>query len=413
MNPTNFLSLRAPSASRRVRSIDDRVWLVLVLAPFIGVSFLAKFAIPPFGNLGIAIGVLVNLMATGYALMRGAARINGISLASILLFTGYAALVSIGGNGAYSISSLLFFLFIHLPYAVMLGSEKTRRQSIYELFVNAALFLAVLGIVQYLVQFALGPSIAFPIENFVPDIFQVQAFNKQGAIGYGVDVYRANGIFMIEPSVFSQLLAIGVVFEIVSGKGRPLAVILMLVGIILSYSGTGIVILLVCAPILLLRHWQRWMWYALGGSVLAAIVAAQFVDFSFLSSRAGEFDETGSSGFARFVGGFYFFDQFLWTDWLATIFGKGAGEFKNYAWSALYPVVEMPITKMVFEFGLIGALAYFAAIFLLMARSGQPLVLVVAVFMTFILNGLYVGFAHGLALTLFVWPQSINAEREK
>lgn len=405
MDPSNVALVRARRGRDFSRSGDDLVLLALVLAPFIGVTFLAKFAIPPFGGLGIAIGVLVNLVAMTWAFAKGIARINLTGLSSVLLFTGYAAIVSIARNGAYSVSSLLFFLFIHLPYAVVLPTCEATRRRICSFYINTALSFAILGILQYVVQFAAGSDIAFPIENFVPETFQVHAFNKQGVIGYGMDVYRANGVFMVEPSFYSQLLAVAVVLEIVLGRGRPVAILLMMAGILLSYSGTGLVILAACLPFIIFHHWKSWMWMILPGGVSLLLIAAQFVDLSLIFSRAGEFDQTGSSGFARFVGGFYFFDQFLWDSPAASLFGMGAGQFKNYALNASLPVAEMTLTKMVFEFGLLGAAAYFLSIFRSLSQSAVPRVVTIAVFVTFFLNGVYVGFAHGLALALLVWPR--------
>jgi hypothetical protein len=126
-------------------------------------------------------------------------------------------------------------------------------------------------------------------------------------------------------------------------------------------------------------------------------------------SRVGEFGSTHSSGFARFVGGFFLFDQFLWSDPWRTLFGYGAGAFSNYASHARYPVAEMALFKMVFEFGLVGALAYFGFLFCCLYSSPAPRLLTVAVGITYLLNGMYASFAHGLALSLLIW-NSARAE---
>jgi hypothetical protein len=62
----------------------------------------------------------------------------------------------------------------------------------------------------------------------------------------------------------------------------------------------------------------------------------------------------------------------------------------------------MPLTKMIFEFGLVGAFTYFAFIFSSLFSSPLPRMVSVAIALTFLLNGMYVPFSHGLALGLLV-----------
>ena len=75
-----------------------------------------------------------------------------------------------------------------------------------------------------------------------------------------------------------------------------------------------------------------------------------------------------------------------------------------------YPVVEMPLFKMVMEFGVVGALVYFAFLGYCFFTCSVSRMIAVAVLLTALLNGLYVPFSQGLALTLLIWP-SIRAER--
>jgi hypothetical protein len=140
--------------------------------------------------------------------------------------------------------------------------------------------------------------------------------------------------------------------------------------------------------------------------VLLAENMGQALHLDTFISRLGEFNSTGSSGFARFVGGFYLFDQFLWAQPLHALFGVGAGSFKDYAPLAHFPVAEMPLFKMVLEFGLFGAIAYFSFLFFCLSSSRLPGSVAFAIGSTYLLNGLYIPFAHALALTLLVWTSA-------
>ncbi len=242
----------------------------------------------------------------------------------------------------------------------------------------------------------------FPIENFVPSSFIVQHFNKQAAVAYGSDVYRANGVFLLEPSFFSQVLAVAVVAELCT-RARATRLAVFGAALVVSYSGTGMLVLAICLPLYAVMR-RRWGLLLIGAIALVAMIPLQehFHGIRLLS-RVAELGSAHSSGFARFVGGFLLFDQFLWSDPWRTLFGYGAGAFANYASHTHYAVAEMALFKIVFEFGLIGALAYFGFLFCCLLTSKAPRLLTLAVGITYLLNGMYTPFAHGLAMGLLLW----------
>jgi hypothetical protein len=92
----------------------------------------------------------------------------------------------------------------------------------------------------------------------------------------------------------------------------------------------------------------------------------------------------------------------LWPDLARALFGYGAGAFLDYAHMFTIEVADMPVTKMIFEFGLVGAFIYFGFIATSLFASPLPRMLSVAIALTFLLNGMYVPFSHGLALGLLV-----------
>ncbi len=137
----------------------------------------------------------------------------------------------------------------------------------------------------------------------------------------------------------------------------------------------------------------------------------EYVHSFAILSRVGEFGATHSSGYSRFVGGFYLFDQFLWHDPWRALFGYGAGSFISYSVRAHFGADEMALSKIVLEFGLVGATAYFGFLFCCLFYSPAPRVLKLAVGITYFLNGIYTPFSHGLALSLLLWQPAPDAER--
>ncbi len=373
----------------------------VLVTPIVGVTFFSKFTIPPLGEQGIDVSLFLVLGAVAAGVAANCIRVNPARLTLYLVLIGILGLIQSLQPETFSIPSMLLLAGLHLPYvfAVPRGDEGDR---IVQFFLGVATLLALLGIAQWALQFVVGARFLFPIENFAPPSFIVQHYNAQAALSYGSQVYRPNGVFMLEPSFFSQVLAVAIVAELCT-RARALRLAIFGAALIVSYSGTGVLVLAVCLPLYLAAR-RRWDLLILGCFALILVIALHDVlhlDRAF--SRLGEFNSTHSSGFARFVGGFFLFDQFLWNDPWRTLFGYGAGAFSNYAPHARYPVAEMALFKIVFEYGLFGAVLYFGFLFGCLSASTAPRLLILAVAITYLLNGMYASFAHGMALGLLLW----------
>lgn len=398
-----------PRVVLQARRFDRGVWRL----PIFTATFLSKLAVPPFGAAGISVAIPLICAAGAGAVLTGRMVVDTRRMLAYVALIATLWMVQIARSGIFSPSSMLLLTALHLPYVL-----RMRRMPDYDrviaFFQSIALTIAMLGLIQYIVQFAVGPKIAFPIENYFPEAFRVAAFNTQGYVTYGSNVFRTNGVFMLEPSFFSQFLAIAVVTELITRR-RIWAMAAMFVGMLVSYSGTGLALLTAC---LLFIGVSQKRWVLLGS--LAAIgvtliaVAGMLGNVPYVSpfiARIGEFSSQGSSGFARFVGGFYMFDQFLWSDPLRALFGYGAGSFQMFSGRANYPVTGMALFKMVFEFGVVGAGVYFAFLWYCISRSAAPAVLRFAVGVCYLLSGNYIPFAHALAFTLLIWTAPLPADR--
>ena len=392
-------------------AVSTTNWLpfALLATPLIGATFLSKFAIPPFGKQGIGISLFVLLGAVIAGTVGGGMRIEPRRLTLYFMLVGSLGLIQILQPEAFSPLSLLLLVAVHLPYVVTVPHSDDGDR-IVELFLGIATILALLGIAQYGLQFFVDPSLLFPIENFVPDTFIVQHFNHQAAMEYGSHEFRANGVFMLEPSFFSQLLAVAAIAELCT-RARMTRLAIFGLALIASFSGTGIVVLAICLPLCLVAQ-RRWGLLLTGVVAAVAIVLVhEYVHEIRILSRAGEFSSTHSSGYSRFVAGFYLFEQFLWHEPWRALFGYGAGAFSNYASRGQSGGDEMALFKIVVEFGLVGAVAYFGFLFCCLFYSPAPRVLILAVAITYFLNGIYTPFAHGLALSLLLWKPVPDNER--
>ncbi|HVK52616.1 MAG TPA: hypothetical protein VM469_12865 [Pseudoxanthomonas sp.] len=395
----------------RAHSVRHLQWYIdkgLYWVPIATATFFSKFAVPPLGAAGISIAIPAMLAMVCIALVFQRLVLEPKVAAAYLFVLGSLFAMQSMADSRYSLLSLILLALLHLPYVFRMVQPPSYIRVIR--FVQAVgLTVAVLGIFQYTLQFVVSARFVFPLENFVPDSFIVSLFNQQAPVAYGATIYRANGMVMVEPSVFSQLMAICILIELIS-KRRWWYFAIALLAMVMSYSGTGMLLLVATLVVFAVERGKIGLvTVVFAGAFLLAALGSVFQDIPILGhmiSRLGEFSSTGSSGFARFVGGYYMFDEFLWPSPVRTLIGYGAGTFKFYMAAATYPVSEMAIFKVVFEFGLLGAVLYFGLLVYCFGRSSAPLVLKVGLAICLILSGNYFPFAHALAFVLLVWTES-------
>ncbi|MBT3068502.1 hypothetical protein [Rhodoferax sp. U11-2br] len=382
-----------------------RRWALLLLyTPLLASTLLAKLSVPPFAAQSLSIAYLFILLAMVLGLLLGYLRLDTARLSFFLLFIGCIGTIQVFSTESFSLASMLLLVTLYSAYVLCLPSQDQNGEQAMHFFLQLASVLALAGIAQYGVQLAFGARFAFPVENFVPDAFLIHGFNAQAPIAYGDATFRVNGIVFAEPSFFSQFMAVAIVIELLT-HNRLANVALYALALMLSYSGTGVLVLAVCGPLVLItrRHWGL-AWLTLGGSLLL-VVLGSYLDLDKFTGRIGEFGSTRSSASARFISGFWVFEQYLWPYPMKALFGYGAGAFPNYAIRMPFPVAEMTLFKMVFEYGVLGATLYFCFIFYCVFRSTAPILVRLAVALTLLLNGPFVPFFHGMALSLLVWPQ--------
>jgi hypothetical protein len=384
---------------------DGRLAALLLYTPLLATTFLAKLSVPPFAAQSLSIAYLFIVLAIGLGLVLGYLRIEIFRLSFFLLFIGYIGLVQVLHDEPFSPGSMLLLATLYVAYAFYLPERRTSTARALDFFLGLAICLALAGIVQYAVQFAFGQRYAFPIENFVPNAFVVQGFHALAPIAYGETTYRVNGFFFAEPSFFSQFMAVAIVVELLSRNRMPLVALYGL-ALLLTYSGTGVLLLAICGPLILItRRHAGLLWMSLAGLVLFAALGS-YLDLDKLTGRVGEFDSVHSSAYARFLGGFDLFERYLWPEPMKVLFGFGAGQFPDYSIRMPFPVAEMTLFKMIFEYGIIGAAIYFAFVFYCVFRSTAPAIVRLAIALTLLLNGPFVPFFHGLALSLLVWTSN-------
>ncbi len=401
-----------PRPTAQPREQDKLSTLILYL-PLIGVTILAKLSFK-IGGSDIIMGVPMILGALLLGVLTGRLKPHPIRFACYLIvamvITGLTAFVA----KQFVLSSLILILAIPLAHAFQLvgagedGAVHLRR------FLDFALFIAIVGIAQYALQFVIGARYAYPLEHFPPPgpISITKSYNTLVPLRYGATTFKSNGVFMLEPSYYSQMMAAGFALE-AAGPRRLKRLACFLAGFVVAYSGTGLLMLGPALAVLILaeRRWEILVFLLLAGAVLAAF--AEPLGLDLFVQRAGEFQSTRSSGYMRYVGGWHLFEQYLWPYPKRALFGMGAGMMlRSTPWPEFF-VAETGWVKILIEFGLLGFVSFFGFLFFCIFAAKQSITLRACVAVTPLLSGILDPWSHSLMLTLLVWmpPTTVEALR--
>lgn len=223
--------------------------------------------------------------------------------------------------------------------------------------------IALAGVAQFFTQFAgLG---LFTFKGFLPDALSFEiGYNSQIPIGTS-RFLKANGLFLLEPSMFSQFMALGLAIEIAALR-RMRYIALMLLGLVVSLAGTGWIILASFVIAIAIGMKSRGLLLALAtiallglGMAALAFVAPEF--FGAFLDRIGEVSAPGSSGHARFVAPFWLLDDVVWRAPWSLWAGVGAGAEERMVGITYQQSPSTPI-KLLIEYGLPTMFTYLALI---------------------------------------------------
>ena len=384
----------------------DRVSLLVLYLPFIGVTLISKFALT-LGGTEILIGVPVILAATVLGILSGRLTPDPRRLGLYLLMVSVLVAEQAFTAGNFSFTSLLLIVLLHLAYAFKLEGVGDDSEPFLQRFLNFSLIICVLGIAQYAGQFVIGARLAFPIEHFTPAAFITHRYNYLNAMAYGSTTYKANGLFMLEPSYYSQLLGIAMLLEL-AGPQRLWRIALYSLGFVVAFSGTGLVMMAMTFPTLLIVYKRYSLLVAgiLGGALIIAF--GESLGLSLFLERAQEFDSTESSGYMRYVGPAKLIGQYLSSEPKRWLFGLGAGMMMRTTPWPMYNASETGWAKLILEFGVVGATTYFIFLYTCVFRARQPSVLRMALAAMTLLNGIFDPPHHGMILTLLIWMPELK-----
>ncbi len=290
-------------------------------------------------------------------------------------------------DAAPSTNSLLHFLGI-TALATLSFAVPVDEAAFFARINRLLAIIAGLGIAQFAAQFV-GLRL-FAFTGLVPDSFLLeQGYNLEIPVGIG-DILKSNGLFLIEPSVMSQFMAVGLMIEMLTAR-RALYFGLFTAGLLLSFSGTGWIVLASFFLFAGVRIGPQFLKIAIVsacalGLVLAAAALAAPDFAAALSDRLGEVSQPGTSGHMRFVTPFWLMSDVLAREPSALFAGIGAGVSEKLSLPYAFDV-NTPV-KVFLEYGLPLLVAYLA-LFWRAERTALQGALFVPLMLLFLFTGGY------------------------
>jgi hypothetical protein len=363
---TDHATVQAQAGDADDARLVRRALLVILFASI----FLQRFAVP-LGD-GVSINLLVTLGALTVLAVRQALTLDPRRGVLVLLFATCVATSTALNAASASIASVVLALLIYVPYAFSLRPTGLSLRTVLSAFQTMMLVCAVAGIAQFLLQFVRASRRLFTFEDTLPSFVLMSGFNTVIPLSWESPLFKSNGFFFLEPSIFSQYLAIAIVIELLlfAQMARLLA---YGVALLLSYSGTGLLLLALLVPCILLSRPTFGKFIGVLGFAAIAVAAADLWQMDALRGRMGELGESGSSATARFLGGAWLISDFLLATPEDVLFGLGPGAFARYALLVGYDAHDAAWAKLLFEYGVVGSAAFWP-MFLAALFSGRQTV---------------------------------------
>ena len=327
----------------------------------------------------------------------GVARFERDRLLLYLLFIFVEAFCAMTTTAHMSLQSFLLFMGLYFPFCLSVTLPERAYGRLQRLYAVVAMGFGLLGVVQYAAQFfTANRAELFSWQWIVPAGFLIE-YNSINYLHYGSSVLKSNAFVFLEASAVSQLLARTLLIGRYFGL-RFVFVGLTLLGIAVTYSGGGMVLIALFVIPLMVREVARdgkvrlrsilpYIIAPAAAAVLAlGLSQAGFFDLGAILGRTTEISSPGTSGYARYGSSMSviedaFKDQgpFVW------LFGTGAGQSASKDLGV--SIFTTAWVKLLIEYGVFGlsACAGFVS-YCIWSSSRSLFVVAVLVFCFFFLD---------------------------
>lgn len=252
----------------------------------------------------------------------------------------------------YSLPSLAYLLALYVPFLLTWATAHADVQNaIFAAFIGIMAVASLLGLVQFGIQL-LGVPFFDPLAGLPEQLSTQTNFIESRPLAWESSLFKPNALFFVEASFFSQFAALAIVLAL-QQRCRLRVILVLIAGLIVSLSGTGLIMLGVGMVVLLTIG-------ARPARVLvpAVVLLAMSVTIPGLQDltwgRVREFTQPGSSAHNRFVEPYVQSLGYSRTHELHWLLGSGPGSVERIlgAREGGEEVVYPALVKSSFEYGL-------------------------------------------------------------
>lgn len=324
--------------------------------------FLQKIGFPVAGNyIGLNAFILWGVLL--WLFIRGDAVIDlmrALFFAVLVLFVLLSLFIA---QGIKSVPALIVFLAMYATMLFKVEVDQAIVARCLNVFQKGMCVVAVIVIVQQVLQYTVGNSYWPNLEHMLPSYLLAGDYAYIRPYAWRSPYLVPNGIFFLEPSVVSVFTALALAAEIVWFK-RLWRLGLYACSLVVGVAGSGVTIIAICSIPLFLKMDRRLRAWTVGLGVPIFLLAVSLGAFTHFIERSSEFSNQNSSAYARIT---VPFEATLKLSSDPNYFAIGNGPGTSLK---AINTVQWPFNKLTYEYGLVTAIAFH--VFLTIAILGHP-----------------------------------------
>jgi hypothetical protein len=359
-----------------------RAFVGFATRQFFVLIYLQKLAVGPT-DFQISVPLITILLDMGYMIATRKISFSPRKLACFLVFVSFCLLAQVIGGSIRSIPSLLQLGLIYISMTLSTDLPPDEYQRLIDRFIKFMILPSCIILVQYTWQKTTGRPDFINMNNMLPKTVLLQGyFYNEHYPFWNSPFTRPNGFFFLEPSTVSLYTASAVILEATYFMRRKIMILLIL-ATALSTGGTGIALLTIAGPLVLIRNCRPHVIIMFVIAALAGAVTASSLGYDLpLISRLNELNHHDDSGSQRLTIPAAALIERI-NDPAYVLHGTGAGSTSadlGNAW---------PTVKIINEYGFLTMVSFIVLFFATIVENSYDIPLKVALSFVFHLTGGY------------------------
>lgn len=314
---------------------------------------------------GTVAPIIVPLMYAGLAglLFFAPPKVDFVRIALFTVFVAAAAYSTVKQTGVYSSNSLILVFTIYVLMLVRIDITEAGFKKILSVFSDMMIVIGAVEIIQLISQVVFGLDWFPKMDKLVSADYLVPGYVYIQPVLYGLAYNKPNAFVFLEVSFLAQFLAIALAIELLYFR-RTWRLAFYAIAVLVTFAGTGLLLILVCLPLLIGRVTLRTMFIVVIVGTILYLVAVQVGWYDMVHMRFFEYRQENSSSNHRFIQPYLALLNYPRNAPDFFLVGIGPGNINQGV-----DVVWWPFTKTAIEYGYLSAILFYAFVIYSMFRD--------------------------------------------